>query len=100
MADMVSKHKPQRARQGLPMAPWFNGICRAYKAEIRHLVKCRGPTVDLKHAYNAYYKMRRSAHQKHKAREMVNLIDSRSTDAYKTTRAHKHKLTTPIPSDT
>eukprot|EP00983_Pelagomonas_calceolata_P011755 378500-Pelagomonas_calceolata.AAC.1 len=43
--------------------------------------------------------MRQRAHQKQKAQEIVNLIDSRCVDAYKVMRAHKHKHMTPIPAN-
>ncbi len=36
---MIAKPQPLRARMGLPMAPWFDDTCRAYKAQIRHLAK-------------------------------------------------------------
>ena len=99
MADMVSGRKPHRARIGLPTAPWFDGTCRAYKADIRHHIKQRLPVADLKRAYSRYCRMRKRAHQKYKAQEVVNLIDSRNVDAYKVMRLRKHQLTTPIPAD-
>eukprot|EP00967_Tisochrysis_lutea_P022910 scaffold26153_cov18-Tisochrysis_lutea.AAC.1 len=40
--------------------------------------------------------MRRRAHQKYKAREM---IDMRSVDTFKMVKTYKHKKTTSIPSD-
>eukprot|EP00983_Pelagomonas_calceolata_P031635 991792-Pelagomonas_calceolata.AAC.1 len=80
------------------MAPWFDGTCRAYKAEIRH-VKYRSPAADLKHALISYCRLRQRTHQKQKAQEILDLIDSRCVDAYKVMRVHKHKHMTPIPAD-
>lgn len=99
MADMVSNGKPCRARIGLPMAPWFDGTCKAYKADIRRLIKQRLPVTDLKRTYSRYCEMRKRAHRKFKAQEIVDLIDSRNVDAYKVMRLRKHNLTTPITAD-
>eukprot|EP00983_Pelagomonas_calceolata_P019181 603351-Pelagomonas_calceolata.AAC.1 len=43
--------------------------------------------------------MRQRPHQKQKAQEIVNLMNSRCVDAYKVMRAHKLKHATPIPAD-
>jgi exonuclease III len=98
-ADMVSNGKPHRARIGLPMAPWFDGTCKAYKADIRRLIRQRLPVTDLKRAYSRHCRMRKRAHQKFKAQEIVDLIDSRNVDAYKVMRLRKHQLRSPIPAD-
>jgi len=99
MADMVSKGKPRRARIGLPMAPWFDGTCRAYKADLRRHIRQRLPVADLKRDYARYRRMRERAHQTFKAQEIIDMIESRNVDAYKVMRLRKHQLTTPIPAD-
>ena len=99
MADMVSKGKPRRARIGLPIAPWFDGTCRAYKADLRRHIRQRLPVADLKRDYARYRRMRERAHQKFKAQEIIDMIESRNVDAYKVMRLRKHQLTTPIPAD-
>eukprot|EP00983_Pelagomonas_calceolata_P059824 1146096-Pelagomonas_calceolata.AAC.2 len=46
LRQLVTNHKPQKARQGLPMAPWFKGTCRAYKTAACEVQKpyCRPQT--------------------------------------------------------
>ena len=99
MADMVSKRKPRRTRLGLPMAPWFDGTCRSYKADIRRHIRQRLPVTDLKRDYFKYRRKRERAHQKSKAQETIDMIESRSVDAYKVMRLPKQQLITPISTD-
>jgi hypothetical protein len=42
-AGMIAKPQPLRARMGLPMAPWFDDTCKAYKAQVRSLAKSDCP---------------------------------------------------------
>ncbi len=98
VANMISRRRPYRAIQNLPMAPWFDDTCKNLKAQIRHLAKHRQPITNLKHAYNSYCRKRSRAYKKVKAQEVVNLIESRDVQAYKLFHERKCNCQTPVPA--
>ena len=99
-AGMTSKHQPRRARLGLPMPPWFDDKCRAYKAQIRHTAKSRLPVTFLKKAYNSYCRLLKRRYKKQQASAIVAMIDKRDVEAYKLMKIPKHCQVTPIPAET
>ena len=99
-AGMTSKQQPRRARLGLPMPPWFDNKCRAYKAQIRHTAKRRLPVTLLKKAYNSYCRLLKRRYEKQQASAIVDMIDKRDVEAYKIMKVPKRCQVTPISAGT
>ena len=96
---MIAKPQPLRARMGLPMAPWFDDTCKAYKAQVRSLAKKRLPLTDLKKAYTTYSRMRKRSYDKQRAEELVDMINTRDVKAYRAMKLKPQSQATPIPAD-